>query len=208
MCGTPAVRERLAKRGFRNLVLWPKGVDTRLFAPAAREARAGERPIFLYVGRVAVEKDVGTFCALDLPGTKWVVGDGPARAALEEAHPQVRFLGMKHGGELARAYQQADVFVFPSRTDTFGLVLVEAMACGTPVAAYPVPGPLDVVTDSAAGVLSDDLRTAALAALALDRDAVQRFAQRFSWESATRQFVANLNPRDPAARFEVVLDND
>ena len=192
LCATPALRERLAARGFRNLVHWPRGVDTALFAPAPREPREDERPIFLYVGRVAVEKTLEAFLGLDLPGAKWVVGDGPERRSLERAFPRARFFGTKRGQALAHCYQQADVFVFPSRTDTFGLVLLEAMACGTPVAAFPVGGPIDVVTDPDAGVLDEDLRAAALAALALDRDKVRRFAMRHSWEAATRVFVANL----------------
>ena len=208
MCGTPAIIDRLAARGFDNLVLWSRGVDTKLFAPAEREPRERERPIFMYAGRVAVEKNIAAFCELDLPGTKWIVGDGPARAQLQADYPRVRFLGMQHGKALAACYQQADVFVFPSRTDTFGLVLIEAMACGTPVAAYPVTGPLDVVTDRAAGMLSDDLRHAALAALACDRDAVRRFGQRFSWEAATRQFVQHLERRAPGAAADAVLDVD
>jgi glycosyltransferase involved in cell wall biosynthesis len=208
MCGTPAIRDRLAERGFRNLVLWSRGVDTTLFTPAPREPRERERPIFLYVGRVAVEKNIEAFCELDVPGTKWVVGDGPARAQLQTEYPDVRFFGMKHGRELASFYQQADVFVFPSRTDTFGLVLIEAMACGTPVAAFPVTGPLDVVTDRSAGVLSEDLRSAALAALDCDRDAVRRFGQRFSWEAATRQFALHLQPRMRTGTIDAVLDAD
>ena len=148
MCGTPAIRDRLAQRGFENLVLWSRGVDTTLFTPAPREPRERERPIFLYVGRVAVEKNIEAFCELELAGDQ--MGrrrrSGP-RARFKPSIPDVRFFGMKHGRELAAFYQQADVFVFPSRTDTFGLVLIEAMACGTPVAAYPVTGPLDVVTD-------------------------------------------------------------
>ena len=206
MCGTPALRDALAARGFKNLVLWSRGVDTELFTSAPREPRERERPIFLYAGRVAVEKNVEAFCELALPGTRWVVGDGPARAALEAAYPDVRFFGMKHGRELAAFYQQADVLVFPSRTDTFGLVLIESMACGTPVAAYPVTGPLDVVTDPRAGVLSQDLRAAALAALDCDRDAVRRFGQRFSWESATRQFALHLQPSMRSASMDPVLD--
>jgi glycosyltransferase involved in cell wall biosynthesis len=195
LCATPTLRNRLAARGFRNLVHWSRGVDTELFAPAPHEPRPDERPIFLYVGRLAVEKSIETFLALDLPGSKWVVGDGPARAGLARSFPNARYFGAQHGDALVRSYQQADVFVFPSRTDTFGLVLLEAMACGTPVAAFPVPGPIDVVTDPEAGVLDADLRAAALAALALDRSKVRRFATRFSWEAATRDFVANLNPR-------------
>ncbi|HVF64093.1 MAG TPA: glycosyltransferase family 1 protein [Casimicrobiaceae bacterium] len=208
MCATPTLEERLARRGFVNLTRWGRGVDTSIFRPSAREARARERPIFLYVGRLAVEKDVGDFLALDLPGSKWVVGDGPARAGLERQFGHVKFFGTRHGRELAGFYQQADVFVFPSRTDTFGLVLIEAMACGTPVAAYPVTGPLDVVTDPRAGVLDENLRAAALAALNLDREAVRDFGVRFSWELATREFVSQLNPRVRAPMLAPALDND
>jgi hypothetical protein len=200
MCGTPAVRDRLAARGFGNLAHWSRGVDTALFAPAPREQLPGERPVFLYVGRVAVEKNIEAFLDLDLPGTKWVVGDGPARQALERRYPAVRFAGTRRGADLARFYQQADVFVFPSRTDTFGLVLIEAMACGTPVAAFPVTGPIDVVTDPKAGVLADDLRQAALEALDCDRRDVRNFGARYTWEAATRQFVANLHLRPSATR--------
>ncbi len=199
MCATPAIAERLRGRGFANVVHWSRGVDTGLFSPIAERRAPDARPIFVYVGRVAVEKNIAAFLRLDLPGTKWVVGDGPARPALEREFPGVHFAGMKSGRELARYYQEADVFVFPSRTDTFGLVLIEAMACGTPVAAFPVPGPLDVVTDPTAGVLSEDLRWAALAALALDRAAVRRFALDYSWERATAQFLRNLRPGNARA---------
>ena len=191
---TPAIYRRLAARGFTNLAYWSRGVDLSVFAPAEREPRAQERPIFLYAGRVAIEKSLEDFLRLDLPGTKWVVGDGPARAALEARFPQAIFYGMKYGRELAYFYQQADAFVFPSRTDTFGLVLVEAMACGTPVAAYPVTGPIDVIRDPAVGALSEDLRGAALAALALDRRAVHNYALQYSWATATRQFLEQLRP--------------
>jgi glycosyltransferase involved in cell wall biosynthesis len=208
LCGTPAVRASLEARGFARTALWSKGVDAVAFSPAPREARADERPIFLYAGRLAVEKNVTAFCELELPGTKWIAGDGPMRAALERQHPRIVFFGMLHGRALAHAYQQADVFVFPSRTDTFGLVLLEAMACGTPVAAYPVPGPLDVVRDPSAGVLDDDLRNAALKALSLDRAAVRRYAERFPWEAATRQFAAQLHPRPRGRGFVPVLDGD
>jgi glycosyltransferase involved in cell wall biosynthesis len=194
MVATPDIHHRLAIRSFINLALWSRGVDTELFAPAKRAPFAGRRPIFLYAGRVAIEKNIEAFLRLDLPGTKWVVGDGPARARLETRFPDVVFHGMKHGRNLAHYFQQADVFVFPSCTDTFGLVLIEAMACGTPVAAYAVSGPIDVVRDSAVGVLGEDLRSAALAALELDRDAVRAYALQFSWEAATRQFIANLTP--------------
>ncbi len=194
MVPTPAIHRRLSKRDFGNLTHWSRGVDTERFAPAERDELSGQRPIFLCAGRVAVEKNIEAFLRLDLPGTKWVVGDGPARARLEIQFPDAVFQGMKHGDELAHCYQQADVLVFPSRTDTFGLVLIEAMACGTPVAAYPVSGPIDVVRDPTVGVLCDDLRGAALAALDLDRKAVRRYALGFSWAAATRQFVDNLHP--------------
>jgi len=196
---TPAIYRRLAARGFTNLAYWSRGVDMSVFAPAQREARAHERPIFLYAGRVAIEKSLEDFLRLELPGTKWVVGDGPARAALEARFPQAVFHGMKYGSELAYFYQQADAFVFPSRTDTFGLVLIEAMACGTPVAAYPVTGPIDVIRDPTVGALSEDLRGAALAALALDRDAVRAYAQQYSWATATRQFLEQLRSVATAA---------
>jgi glycosyltransferase involved in cell wall biosynthesis len=191
---TPAIYRRLSARGFTNLAYWSRGVDLSVFAPAQREPRIQERPIFLYAGRVAIEKSLEDFLRLDLPGTKWVVGDGPARAGLEANFPQAVFHGMKYGSELAYFYQQADAFVFPSRTDTFGLVLVEAMACGTPVAAYPVTGPIDVIRDPAVGALSEDLRAAALSALALDRGAVRNYAQQYSWAKATRQFLEQLRP--------------
>jgi len=195
MVATPEIHRRLESRRFRNLAHWSRGVDTELFAPAPREALSARRPIFLYAGRVAVEKNLEAFLNLDLPGTKWVVGDGPARARLEAQFSEAVFHGTKHDRELAHYYQQADVFVFPSHTDTFGLVMVEAMACGTPVAAFPVTGPVDVVRDPAVGVLSRDLRVAAMAALVLDRAAVRRYAMRYSWTTSTREFVANLSPR-------------
>jgi len=193
MVGTPELRRRLADRGFANLAMWSRGVDTKLFRDGERDVPGARRPIFLYAGRVAVEKNIESFLALDLPGTKWVVGDGPARAELERRFPDARFFGMKIGDELAWHYRQADAFVFPSRTDTFGLVLIEAMACGTPAAAYPVTGPIDVVVPGASGVLDHDLRSAALAALELPRNVVREHALAFSWERATGQFLANLH---------------
>jgi glycosyltransferase involved in cell wall biosynthesis len=198
LVATAAMQRRLEHWGFANLATWTRGVDTSIFAPAPRE-NLPRRPIFLYAGRVAVEKSIEEFLKLDLPGTKWVVGDGPARAALQARFPEAVFHGVKHGKDLAYYYQQADVFVFPSRTDTFGLVLIEAMACGTPVAAYPVTGPIDVVRDPGVGVLCDDLRSAALAALNLDRQPVRRYAEQYSWGAATRQFVANLRTCPVAA---------
>ncbi len=194
MVGTPELRQRLAARGFTNLALWSRGVDPTLFRDGERDAPGTKRPIFLYAGRVSVEKNIEAFLALELPGTKWVVGDGPARAELERRFPDARFFGTRIGDELAWHYRQADAFVFPSRTDTFGLVLIEAMACGTPAAAYPVTGPIDVVVPGASGVLDHDLRRAALEALDLPRDVVREQALAFSWERATAQFLRNLRP--------------
>ena len=194
LVATPAIRELLEARGFRNLADWSRGVDTELFPPAKHRAQHPARPVFLYVGRVAVEKNLPAFLSLELPGTKVVVGDGPQRKELEQRFPDAVFVGTKIGAELASYFQRADVLVFPSRTDTFGLVLVEAMACGTPVAAFPVRGPIDVVKDPAAGVLDNDLRAAALAALALDCSQVRWYAERFTWEHCSRQFLSNLVP--------------
>lgn len=199
LVATPAIRRMLEERGFRNIADWSRGVDTDLFQPGPDRFKQLRRPVFLYVGRVAMEKNLPAFLGLDLPGSKVVVGDGPQRAELEHRFPDAVFVGTKSGVELASFYQRADVFVFPSRTDTFGLVLAEAMACGTPVAAYPVRGPIDVVTDPAAGVLDNDLRAAALAALALDRGRVARFGERFTWEQSTRQFVGSLVPARSAS---------
>jgi glycosyltransferase involved in cell wall biosynthesis len=194
LVATPSMHATLAARGFRNLAYWGRGVDTELFRPRAEQYLDLPRPIWLYFGRVSVEKGIEDFLALDLPGTKLVVGDGPAAVGLRRRFPDAVFAGYRFGEELARHVAAADVFVFPSRTDTFGLVLIEAMACGVPVAAYPVTGPVDVVVDGVTGVLSDDLRSAALAALALDRRACREHAMRYTWEAATHQFIAALAP--------------
>ncbi|HQR10920.1 MAG TPA: glycosyltransferase family 1 protein [Casimicrobiaceae bacterium] len=194
MVATQDIRRRLESRGFTNLTMWSRGVDTELFHAGEHAELDDPRPIFLYTGRVAVEKNIEAFLALDLPGTKWVVGDGPARATLERQFPNARFFGMKTGADLAWYYRQADSFVFPSRTDTFGLVMLEAMASGTPVAAFPVTGPIDVVQQGVTGALDDDLREAALAALRLPRDAVRAHALASSWAGATAQFLHNLRP--------------
>lgn len=202
LVATDAIKQLLVQHGFTNIVEWSRGVDTELFVPDDRRFTDLRRPVFLYVGRVAVEKNLAAFLSLDLPGTKIVVGDGPQRAELQRRFPEAVFTGFKTGRELASYYQRADVFVFPSRTDTFGLVLAEAMACGTPVAAYPVRGPIDVVTDPNAGVLDADLQSAALRALELDRHKVRRFAERFSWEASSRQFLDQLVPaRGNAVRW-------
>ncbi|WP_404402678.1 glycosyltransferase family 4 protein [Pelagibacterium halotolerans] len=189
---TRTMADRLAARGIANTVIWSRGVDAQLFNPDKRTDLGLKGPVFLYVGRVAVEKSVEDFLALDLPGTKVVVGDGPSRSRLERDYPGAVFTGHLQGTELATYFASADVFVFPSRTDTFGLVLLEALASGTPVAAYPVPGPLDVVGDSGLGVLDTDLRRAALDALAIDRDACRDYASGFSWEESSAQFLAQM----------------
>ena len=190
---TASLQEELRGRGFTHVLPWTRGVDLALFSQGPVDDFAElPRPIFLYAGRVAVEKNIEAFLNLDLPGTKVVVGDGPQRAELQRRFPAAHFAGWRIGEELARAYRAADVFVFPSRTDTFGLVLLEAMACGTPVAAFPVQGPIDVVTDPHAGVLDSDLRAACLAALACSRDAARAHAERYSWPACAAAFRAGL----------------
>jgi glycosyltransferase involved in cell wall biosynthesis len=192
LVATESQRRELVANGFANVVLWSRGVDTQLFKPSGRDHLALPRPIFAYLGRVAVEKNLDAFLALHLPGTKVVIGDGPDRALLQRRYPSTVFVGYRFGAELARHLSSADVFVFPSRTDTFGLVMLEAMACGTPVAAYPVVGPVDVVEPGVTGVLDESLADAALAALELDRERCHRAAQRWTWERATRQFLSHL----------------
>jgi glycosyltransferase involved in cell wall biosynthesis len=197
LAATPSLRAELAARGFGVVKPWTRGVDLDRFRPEPREPYAGlPRPVFLYAGRVAVEKNIEAFLTLDLPGSKVVVGDGPQRPGLMQRHPGVHFLGWQENGALARAYAGADVFVFPSRTDTFGLVLLEALASGTPVAAFPVTGPLDVVTDPRVGALDADLRAACLAALGCDRGAARAFAETFSWQASAAQFREALAPFD------------
>jgi glycosyltransferase involved in cell wall biosynthesis len=195
MVATPAMQRLLASRGFKNIVRWTRGVDVALFKPRTKDYLDLPRPIAMYVGRVAVEKNIEAFLQLDLPGAKVIVGDGPARAELESKYPRAKFVGYKFGEELASHVAAADVFVFPSRTDTFGLVMLEAMACGVPVAAYPVTGPIDVVTQGVTGVLNADLRTAALGALRLDPKQCRAYALANTWETATRQFFSQLAPR-------------
>ena len=188
---TPMLREELARRGFRQVLPWSGGVNLSLFQEGERDEWAAlPRPVFLYVGRVAVEKNIAAFLKLDLPGSKVVVGDGPQRAALQARYPDVHFAGWREGDGLVRAYRGGDVMVFPSRTDTFGLVLVEAMACGTPVAAFPVMGPRDVV--GGGGVLDEDLRRACLAALDVPRAAARIQAERFSWPASASAFRSHL----------------
>jgi glycosyltransferase involved in cell wall biosynthesis len=203
MAPTEVVKRDLEARGLANVVLWSRGVDVDIFRPRNVSRLKSDPPIFLYVGRVAVEKNIEAFLALDLPGSKWVAGEGPALAGIRARFPSVNFLGVLGQQELAEVYATADVFVFPSRTDTFGLVLLEAMACGLPVAAYPVTGPLDVIGDSSAGVMHEDLRTACLAALEIKREDATAHARKFSWRAATEQFLSHLSPRQRGAKRSV-----
>ena len=196
MVSTPTLKSELEGRGFANLAFWGRGVDTDLFKPRPKDRIAAPRPLAMYLGRVAVEKNIGAFLDLDLPGSKAVIGDGPALGKLKARHPEVLFLGRKTGLDLAEHLAAADVFVFPSRTDTFGIVLIEAMACGVPVAAYPVAGPVDVVRHGTTGILDQDLGRAARQALELDPAACRGYALGFSWEKSVQQFEANLAVRD------------
>ncbi|MFZ5789715.1 MAG: glycosyltransferase family 4 protein [Pseudomonadota bacterium] len=192
MVATDSVAAELEARGFRNIRRWSRGVDTDLFRPRDKSFLDLPRPIHLYVGRVAVEKNLEAFLALDLPGSKLVVGDGPQTTELKRRYPDTHFAGAKEGEELARYYGAADLFVFPSRTDTFGLVLLEALASGLPVAAYPVPGPLDVIDGSGAGALDEDLARAIEAARKIPPERCRALALEFSWAQSARQFMANL----------------
>lgn len=202
MVATPTMREELEKHGFRNISQWSRGVDTEVFRPRRPDEPdvfdGLPRPVWLYVGRVAVEKNIEAFVGLDLPGTKVVVGDGPQREELNDRYPAVRFLGAKFGAELAASYACADCFVFPSLTDTFGLVILEAWAAGTPVAAFPAPGPVDIIPNTGAGVLAasqtEGLREACLAALKLDRAHVREVAERYSWRACAEDFQRFLQP--------------
>jgi glycosyltransferase involved in cell wall biosynthesis len=206
MAATPALATELRMRGFRNVVLWPRGVDGSQFHPRAVDLGL-PRPVFLCVGRVAVEKNLEAFLDLDLPGTKVIVGDGPARASLARKYPKAVFLGARQGEALAEAYAGADVFVFPSKTDTFGLVLLEALASGLPVAAFPVTGPRDVIGNAPVGVLNGDLRAACLSALHISPQACLAFAAKHTWEASARAFidniaaVRNIDPDGDAAPF-------
>jgi glycosyltransferase involved in cell wall biosynthesis len=192
MVSTASLAAELRSHGFRAVLRWPRGVDSALFHPACGRNLGLKRPIFLAVGRVAVEKNVDAFLALDLPGTKVVVGDGPARTDLARRFPDAVFLGTKRGAELAAIYAAADVFVFPSRTDTYGLVLMEALASGLPVAGFPVAATQDVVGAQPVAVLDEDLRKACLGALAISRAACRQYAETVTWEASARSFLGNL----------------
>ena len=204
MVATPTMREELERHGFHNISLWTKGLDTQMFHPRRPDANEPdifeglERPVWLNVGRVAVEKNVEAFVGLDLPGTKVVVGDGPQRAELEAKYPSVKFVGAKFDEELAAHYACADVFVFPSLTDTFGLVILEAWGAGTPVAAFSAPGPVDIIPGTGAGVLApgqtEGLAEACMEALKLDRAVVRRVAEGYSWRACAEEFLRLLQP--------------
>jgi len=196
MVAAASMRQELGERGFRNIRAWSRGVDLAQFRPMPPEDWGLPGPIFIYVGRVAVEKNIEGFLDLDLPGSKVVVGGGPQLDELRRKYPTVLFTGPRHGEALARAYASADVFVFPSKTDTFGLVILEALACGTPVAAFPVTGPKDVLADAGGliGAVDADLRKACLTALKADRDACRRHSERYSWRACAETFVSHLVP--------------
>jgi glycosyltransferase involved in cell wall biosynthesis len=192
MVATPSLMAEMQSHGFTNCAIWSRGVDVEAFRPIEGAKLPYPGPIWLYVGRIAVEKNLEEFLKLDLPGTKVLVGDGPARGDLERKYPHAKFLGAKSGEDLAYHYAASDVFVFPSLTDTFGLVVLEALASGTPVAAFPVQGPLDVIGDAPIGALDHDLKAACLRALAIPRADCRAFALTRSWRACTEQFIANL----------------
>ncbi len=195
MVATASIEQALKARGFTNIRHWTRGVDTDQFHPRDKSFITDPRPISMYVGRVAVEKSIEDFLRLDLPGTKYVVGGGPQLEDLKLRYPGVRFVGPMHGEELAQYYAAADVFVFPSRTDTFGLVLLEALASGVPVAAYPVAGPLDVLGDTKdVGALDEDLGRAVRQALTCSPERCREFALGYSWRASAEQFLSNLAP--------------
>jgi glycosyltransferase involved in cell wall biosynthesis len=199
-----SLRTQLSSKGFRHLHQWQRGVDLQLFRPLNAQLPAElaglPRPIMAYMGRVAVEKNIDAFLRLQLPGTKLIIGNGPARGALSERHPDALFIGYRFGDELATMLSAADVFVFPSLTDTFGLAMIEALACGVPVAAFPVPGPNDVIEPGVTGVLNEDLAAAIRSALLLDRQVCAERAKAFTWEAATEQFLEGLEPIPAGAR--------
>jgi glycosyltransferase involved in cell wall biosynthesis len=199
MVATPSMRDELAAKGFKNIAPWSRGVDTDIFHPDRRKADRGplkglETPIWLNVGRIAVEKNIEAFLALDLPGTKVVVGEGPQLEELRAKYPKTVFAGAKFAEELGEYFANSDVFVFPSLTDTFGLVILEAMATGTPVSAFEAPGPRDLIPGSGAGSVSKDLKVACIEALTCDRERTREYAMTYSWRACAEQFIENLEP--------------
>jgi glycosyltransferase involved in cell wall biosynthesis len=208
MVTTPSMQRELSQHGFERLTLWSRGVDVEQFKPRATPFLTDlPRPIKMYVGRVAIEKNIAAFLRLPGDGSKVVVGDGPQLERLRHQYPEVHFVGLQTGDTLARYYAAADVFVFPSRTDTFGLVMLEALASGTPVAAYPVPGPLDVIGNSGAGCLHEDLAEAVNGALTIDPAHCRAHALKYSWQACTQQFLHNLHvlPHTEAAHTAPVM---
>ena len=201
MVATPTLHERLSKWGFKNLGMWSRGVNTEVFRPRDKSfLKVNRRPLFMYMGRVAVEKNIEAFLKLDLPGSKCVVGGGPDLEMLRRKYPDVLFSGFKEGEELAQHVACADVFVFPSRTDTFGLVLIEALACGVPVAAFPVQGPVDIIENGVTGYLDEDLGKAAIAALNIDPQRCREEALKYTWDACTRQFVNHIEAARPVSQ--------
>jgi glycosyltransferase involved in cell wall biosynthesis len=200
LAATPTLAAELAGRGFKNVKLWPRGVDAQLYRPRQGATLNLPRPVFLTVGRLAVEKNIEAFLKLDLPGTKLVVGDGPARTSLAKQFPDAMFLGSRQGEALAEIYAAADVFVFPSRTDTFGLVLLETLASGVPVAAFPAAAPRDVIGEAPVGALDEDLARACLSALECSRDDCREFALGMTWENSARIFLEHVAEAAKAGR--------
>ena len=194
MVATPSLAAEMRQKGYLHLACWSRGVDTSLYCPRSKDFIKDPRPIFMFTGRVAIEKNIESFLKLDLPGTKYVIGDGPHRDILMKKYPDVRFTGYQKGETLARYMAAADVFVFPSLTDTFGVVMLEALASGVPVAAYPVQAPKDVIQNDQIGILNDDLQQAAMKALSLNSQTCRQYALGYTWEKCTQQFVDNLVP--------------
>jgi len=214
LVATQSVRDDLAARGFNTLMTWTRGIERSQFNPDGRKEDFLDhlpRPFFLNVGRLAIEKNVDAFLNLELPGTKIVVGDGPDRARLQREFPDAVFLGEKHGSELAEIYASSDVFVFPSLTDTFGNVIIEALACGTPVAAFPVPGPKDILAcqdpSIRAGVIDSDLERACLSALEIDRSRAHEASLAYTWDNCVDQFLAALERQKSVRRKAEILRN-
>ena len=192
MVSTPELKREMEDRGFTNVRLWSRGVDMQLFRPRNQARPTTTEPVFTFVGRVAPEKNIEAFLALNLPGKKRVIGSGPALPGLQQKYPETEFTGYKQGEELAELVAASSVFVFPSLTDTFGVVQLEAMACGVPVAAFPVDGPKSVIRNGFNGWMDDDLKTAALRCLEISPDNCRQFAKSYSWEACTEQFASNL----------------
>lgn len=191
---TATQKRLLAEKGFTNLEIWHGAVDTQLFRPREKDALDLPRPISMYMGRVAPEKNIEAFLDLKLPGSRVIVGGGPALESLKRRYPDVHFIGYRHGEALAETLAAADVFVFPSLTDTLGLVILEAMACGVPVAGFPVPGPLDLINDGGNGAIDENLGEAVFRALAVQPEDCVDFASQFSWSRSTAHLLSRLVP--------------